>query len=54
MNVSNFEWKITEIYSNVDEFCKSFTEFVIFKGIGKRHKREPTMSISKFCTILIF
>ena len=53
MNVSNFEFKITEIFCNVDEFCKSFFVYMMSTGIGKKTKRVPAMSLSEISTIII-
>lgn len=53
MNVSNFEFKITEIFCNVDEFCQSFSEYLISSSIGKKTKKVSTMYISEISTIMI-
>jgi hypothetical protein len=53
MNVSNFEFKITEIYCQVDEFCNSFSDYLLSNCIGKKTKRVPAMSISEISTIII-
>lgn len=51
--MTNLDDKITEIYCNVDEFCKAFDNFLHTRSIGKRPKKEPKLSKSEICTILI-
>ena len=54
MNAVTFENKITQIFFHIDEFCKSFNAYLESQSIGrKRRRRQPTMSISEICTILV-
>lgn len=46
-------YKVTEIYSLVDEFCKNFEELTYSFLLGNRPKRPPRMSTAEVITITL-